>query len=133
MTDAETLEFCKRYLAALERNATGDELAQFYTPDAVQIELPNRLMPQGARRDLQAMQEAAERGKRGMSAQRFELLHAVVKGNEVVLEIQWTGALAVAFAGLPEGAEMRARFAVFLELRDGRIAAQRNYDCFDPW
>ena len=130
---SDILDFCKRYLAALERGATGDELAAFYTADAVQIELPNRLMPQGARRDLPAILEAAERGKRGMSAQRFELLHAMVSGNEVALEIQWTGALAVAFAGLPEGAEMRARFAVFMELREGRIAAQRNYDCFDPW
>jgi hypothetical protein len=24
-------------------------------------------------------------------------------------------------------------FAVFLEFRDGRIARQRNYDCFEPW
>jgi len=26
-----------------------------------------------------------------------------------------------------------ARFAIFLEIRDGKIAAQHNYDCFDPW
>ncbi len=130
---SDVLDFCKRYFAALERGATGDELAAFYTPDAVQLELPNRLMPQGARRDLAGLLEAAERGKRAMSAQRFEILHAVVQGDQVALEIQWTGMLAVAFAALPVGAEMRARFAVFLELRDGRIALQRNYDCFDPW
>ena len=26
-----------------------------------------------------------------------------------------------------------ARFAIFLDFRDGRIVRQRNYDCFDPW
>jgi hypothetical protein len=31
------------------------------------------------------------------------------------------------------GGEMRARFAIFLELRDGRIVRQGNYDCFDPF
>ena len=31
------------------------------------------------------------------------------------------------------GQTLRARFAIFLEFRDGRIARQRNYDCFDPW
>jgi ketosteroid isomerase-like protein len=31
------------------------------------------------------------------------------------------------------GGEMRAYFAVFFEFRDGKIVAQRNYDCFDPW
>jgi ketosteroid isomerase-like protein len=29
--------------------------------------------------------------------------------------------------------EMRARFAAFIEFRDGRIVRQRNYDCFEPW
>jgi len=28
---------------------------------------------------------------------------------------------------------MRARFAVFLDFRDGKITRQRNYDCFEPW
>jgi hypothetical protein len=28
---------------------------------------------------------------------------------------------------------MRARFAVFLDYRDGMIVQQRNYDCFEPW
>ena len=54
-------------------------------------------------------------------------------GNRVGLEVIWTGTRAVPVATLPAGAQMRARFAVFLEFRDGRIVAQRNYDCFDPW
>jgi hypothetical protein len=33
----------------------------------------------------------------------------------------------------PAGSVMRARFAQFFELRDGKIAKQRNYDCFYPW
>ncbi len=68
-----------------------------------------------------------------MSAQRYELLHAVTSGDDVALEVRWTGTLAVPVGGLPTDGEMRARFAVFLEFRDGRIRRQRNYDCFDPW
>lgn len=26
-----------------------------------------------------------------------------------------------------------ARFGVFMELRDGKILSQHNYDCFDPF
>ena len=40
---------------------------------------------------------------------------------------------AVPVGSLPAGGHMRARFAVFIELRDGKIASQRNYDCFDPY
>ena len=32
-----------------------------------------------------------------------------------------------------KGTTMRARFAIFFEFRNGQIARQRNYDCFDPW
>jgi hypothetical protein len=35
----------KEYLAAIERCATGDALAAFFTPDLVQREFPNRLIP----------------------------------------------------------------------------------------
>ncbi len=28
---------------------------------------------------------------------------------------------------------MKAFFAVFLGLREGKIISQRNYDCFEAW
>jgi ketosteroid isomerase-like protein len=127
------LERAKAYLAALEAGATGDALARFYADDVVQEELPNRLLPNGAKRDLAALLEGALRGQQGMRRQRFELVRAYEAGDTVVMEVIWTGTLAVAALNLPADGEMRARFAVFLEFRDGRIVRQRNYDCFDPW
>jgi hypothetical protein len=70
--DSDGLAFVRRYLAAVEAGATGDALAAFYTPDAVQEELPNRLLERGARRDLPAILDAAMRGQRVMARQRFE-------------------------------------------------------------
>lgn len=127
------LSLARRYLAALEGGATGEALAAFFTPDVVQEEFPNRLVPQGARRGLAELLAGAERGQGVMAAQSFELLDALVSGDRVALEVRWTGTLAIPLGPLQPGGEMRARFAVFLEVRDGRIAAQRNYDCFDPW
>ncbi|GAC1331781.1 MAG: hypothetical protein NVSMB22_23830 [Chloroflexota bacterium] len=121
------------YLTALEQGVTGNDLAAFFTDDVVQDEFPNRFVPGGARRDLPGILDAAVRGKHVMTAQRYELLHAVSSGNDVALEVQWTGTLAIAIGTLPAGSQMRARFAVFLEFRDGKIARQRNYDCFEPW
>lgn len=129
----DVLALAKDYLAALERGATGDELASFFTPDVQQEEFPNRLVPTGARRDLAALLDGAVRGQRVMSAQRFELLDALVEGQRVALEVQWSGTLAISLGSLAAGDQMRARFAVFLTFRDGKIARQHNYDCFDPW
>jgi ketosteroid isomerase-like protein len=127
------LDFIRRYLTAIEQGATGDALAAFYTPDAVQEEFPNRLMPNGARRDLAAILEGAVRGQKVLTAQTYEIVSAVESGDRVALELLWTGTLAVPIGSLPAGGQMRAHFAVFVDMREGRIASQRNYDCFDPF
>src|SRR5262245_1263215 len=130
---AGVLELTRRYFAALEGGATGEALASFYAPQVVQQEFPNRLLPHGARRDLAAILDAAERGQEVMASQRYELLCAMADGDRVAVEFLWSGTLSVPVGSLPAGAEMRGRFACFLEFRDGRIVAQRNYDCFEPW
>lgn len=130
---ADALELTRRYFAALEAGATGDALAAFYASGVVQEEFPNRFTPHGARRDLAAILDAAQRGQKLMASQRFEILHAVAEGDRVAVEFRWSGTLAIAVGSLLAGAEMRGRFACFLEFRDGRIVAQRNYDCFEPW
>lgn len=127
------LDTARLYLASLERGAAGEELARFFTDDAVQEEFPNRLSPDGVRRDLDAILDSAARGARILSAQRYRILGELTDGDRVALEVDWTGTLAIPLAGLPVGGVMRARFAVFLQFRDGRIARQRNYDCFIPW
>ncbi len=129
----DLLMLAQRYLEAIEQGATGDALAAFFTPDVVQEEFPNRLVPNGARRDLTALLEAATRGQQVLESQRYDIQHAVVAGNRVALEVIWTGTLAVPVGTIPKGGQMRAHFAVFMDFRDGKVAAQRNYDCFDPW
>ena len=133
LTEQANLDVARRYLAALERGVDETELAAFFAPDVVQEEFPNRLVPAGARRNLGDLIEAARRGKQVLSAQRFEVRGAVTDGDRVALEVLWTGTVAVALGSLPAGGTMRAHFAVFLDFRDGKIAGQRNNDCFEPW
>ena len=129
----DLLVLAKEYLSAIERGATGDELAAFFRPDVVQVEFPNRLLPHGATRDLAAILDGALRGQQVVRDQRFQVVNGIVAGRRVALEVTWSATLALTIGTLPAGGEMRARFAVFLEYRDGRIARQHNYDCFDPW
>jgi ketosteroid isomerase-like protein len=57
----------------------------------------------------------------------------VESGDEVAVELEWTGVLAVPVMNLPAGSEMKAFVAIFLTFRDGRIASQRNCDCYEPF
>lgn len=132
-TANDNIEMARRYLRAIEQGADFDVLAGFYTPDVVQREYPNQLVPAGAERGLAQLREAGERGQQAVASQRYEVRNAMASGDWVALEVTWTAVVKVPIGAIPAGGEMRANFAVFLQFRGGKIARQHNYDCFDPF
>ena len=82
--------------------------------------------------DLQAAYGQAQKLLR---SQRYEVRRIVESGDEVAVELEWTGVLAVPVAAmnLEAGHEMKAFVAMFLTIRDGKIVSQRNYDCYPPF
>src|SRR3954466_14314833 len=101
MTATDNITIARRYLEALESGADGKALAEFFTKDVVQEEFPNRLSPIGAHRDMSALLEAARQGKKVMRAQRYEIRNSIVDGDNVALEVFWSGLLAVPVDTLP--------------------------------
>lgn len=132
-SDAANLALVREYLSALERGEVGAALARFFTPDAVQVEFPNRLNPNGGRSDLATMLERSERGKALLQSQRYVVGSAIARDSVVAVEAEWSATLAVPVGTIPAGGSMRAHFAMFFEFVDGKIHRQRNYDCFEPW
>jgi ketosteroid isomerase-like protein len=135
MTNEETqnLAAVRAYFDAIHADVPGS-MGAFYADDVVQEEFPNRFLPDGAERGLAELEAAGERGRKVMASQTFEVLQMLARDDTVVVEANWTGTLkASAGEGLPAGTVMRARFAQFFELREGKIVRQRNYDCFYPW
>ncbi|AQZ60757.1 unnamed protein product [[Actinomadura] parvosata subsp. kistnae] len=122
------IDIAVRYHEAVSVGASAEP---YLHPDVVHHELPNLLFPDGVVRDLHGLRAAAERGARTISEQRFDVRNAVAFGDQVALEVTWTGTLAVPLGDLPAGHVLRAHIATFLEFRDGRIVAQRNYDCYE--
>ncbi|HKE17581.1 MAG TPA: nuclear transport factor 2 family protein [Kofleriaceae bacterium] len=125
------LDRARSMLRALETR-DGTALSH-YASDVVQREFPNRLVPDGATRDLAALRAGSEAGKRAVSEERYEVVSGIEQGEEVALEVIWTARLNVPIGNLAPGDTMRAHFGVFLTFRDGLITSQRNYDCFDPF
>jgi ketosteroid isomerase-like protein len=125
------LDRAKSMLRALETR-DGTALSH-YAEDVLQREFPNRLVPDGATRDLAALRAGSEAGKRAVSEERYEVVSSIEQGDEVALEVVWTARLNVPIGSLAPGDTMRAHFGVFLTFRDGLITSQRNYDCFDPF
>jgi ketosteroid isomerase-like protein len=133
ITATDNLAVARRYLEAIENGAEGGALAEFFTKDVVQEEFPNRLSPIGQHRNLQALLDSARKGKKIISHQKYDILNAIADGDNVALEVFWSGLLAIALEGLPANSQLRAHVSIFLQFRDGKICRQHNYDCFDPW
>jgi ketosteroid isomerase-like protein len=126
------IETARRYLAAVEGGATGDALAAFYNPRRRAGGLPNRFMPNGARRDLAAIRDAADRGQKAMVKQRYDVRSVLADGDRVVLEVLWVGTLAVPFGSTPAGARC-GRTSPCSSTSATQDRRQRNYDCFEPF
>jgi ketosteroid isomerase-like protein len=135
MTDMEAANVAavRQYLAAIESGTAGEVLEHLFSPDAMMIELPNKLNPNGREGNLETMRLRSEQGKKLLRHQSYTIVNAIAQGNRVAIEAKWSGVLAVPFGALEPGATIVAHFAVFFEFENGRIRLQKNYDCFEPW
>lgn len=133
MPHTENIQSARNFLAALERGAKGAELADFFTDDVLQVELPNRLLPHGKTSNLSEILAAAERGQGVVTNQRYKIWASMEEGDRVALELEWSGVVNVPLGTLSPGDTMRAHYALFITFRKGKIAGIRNYDCFEPF
>ena len=129
----DILAITKNYLKAIEEGKTADELAIYYCESVEQIEYPNRLLPNGAKRNLNDLKEASLKGKNVIINQHYDIQKSYVIGSTVILEIIWTATIAVPIEQTPSGGQMKAYFAQFIEFENGKIVRQRTYDCFEPF
>jgi ketosteroid isomerase-like protein len=110
------------YLRAIESNVA-DAVEPFLHPDVEVVEHPNKLNQSGARYDRVALRAAAERGAAIMASQHYDVRQLFVDGDHAAAQIRWTGTLR-------DGRTLRAEIVSIIELRDGKVWRQEQYDCF---
>ena len=121
---SSTRETVLAYLTAIEGHDL-DKVASLLHDDVVVTEHPNMLNPKGARYDKTALRAAGERGAAAMMSERYEVRTMTVEGDRAVAQIYWTGTLR-------DGRSMHAHICSVIELEDGRVRRQEQYDCFEP-
>ena len=126
----DILTLAKNYLKAIKAN---QDITLFFHPDAVQVELPNRLNPKGVVSYLDQIIERSYKGRKLLKVQNYEIENEVVMDDTVVLQIKWTGVVAVSIGRLGAGQTMKGYFAMFLRFKNGQIIKQTNYNCFDDF
>jgi ketosteroid isomerase-like protein len=118
-----------QYLQAVGSMGAPKTVADFFAPDVIFQEFPNRIAPQGRVSRFADLHTAYDRGRKILQSQRYDVQRIVEAGDEVAVELEWSGILAVQVMNLPAGSEMKAFVAMFLTFRGGKIVSQRNYDC----
>lgn len=128
--EAPAVDVALAFVRAIE---TGEDPSRFLAPGAIEEELPNRIFPNGAERNVEAMRAGVERGKQLFRRQIYVVERALGNERFAALELEWKGELAVPLGKLSAGATMRTRAAFFFEIEAGLIVRIRHYDCFDPF
>jgi ketosteroid isomerase-like protein len=132
---APNVVLAQEYLRAVESMGPPENVARFFSSEIEFHEFPNRIVPNGRVRRRADLQTAYGQAQKLLRSQRYEVRRIVESGDEVAVELEWTGVLAVPLAAmnLAAGHEMKAFVAMFLTFRDGQIVSQRNYDCYPPF
>jgi ketosteroid isomerase-like protein len=129
------VQLAREYLRAVESMGPPESVARFCADDMEFYEFPNRIVPHGRVRRRAELNAAYGQAQKLLRSQRYEVRRVVDNGEEVAVELEWTGILAlpIAATNLQAGHEMRAFVAMFLTFRNGKIVSQRNYDCYPPF
>ncbi len=128
--DQRNIATTHAYLAALDA-FDPDATAQHLTPDVIQTDFPNLFTPTRKDRGLQDILTGAREAGYFLNAQRTEVTAMLARGEEVAVEAIWTGVLKGEMGPLKAGDTLRIYMAFFFTFRDGKIAAQRTYNCVD--
>jgi hypothetical protein len=86
--------------------------------------------PRGSERDRGQVLASVEVGRQLLRDQHFEVVDHVADGDRVASRVVWTGTLAVEAPPFAAGSQLRADSSMHFMLRDGCIARQENFDCF---
>jgi ketosteroid isomerase-like protein len=133
MTSLSPTDVVRRLYAAIEAGRNGEQLREYFTPDAVTIERPNAITPRGRTSDLDGMLAASTAGAGLLAEQRYEVRHVVEADDLVIVRLSWTGVVAEDAGPFRAGQALSADIAQFVRVRDGRVAEIESYDCYQPF
>ncbi|WP_136707593.1 nuclear transport factor 2 family protein [Agromyces sp. H66] len=120
-------------MSAIERGERGPALAEYFDPDAEQVEYPSVMNPTGGSRGLKGVLDGAEVGARILASQAYEMHEFLEDGDAAAVRLTWRARTAADLPGLPAGSELTAHIAQFYEFHDGRVLRLRSYDCYEPF
>lgn len=117
-----TQDIVTAYLRAVESHDL-DAVARCLHDDIELVEHPNKISPKGHRMTKAEIRAAGERGAALLASERYDVRSMIVDGERCAVLSVWTGTLN-------DGRAMTAQICSIIELKDGLVWRQEQYDCF---
>ncbi len=122
----------RRLYADIEAGRAGEQLRPHFTPDAVTVERPNVLVPEGRTSDLEAFLAGSSAGADLLAEQRYDVTSIAEVDGLVVARLCWTAVVAADAGPFRAGQRLTAHIAQFVRFDGNRIAEIETYDCYEP-
>ena len=116
----------RAYLAAVEAIGPQETMADFCAPEMTFQEFPNRVAPLGCVRRGDQLRAAWEQGRKFMKSQAYRVQRVIESGDDMAVELEWTGILAIPVMNLPAGSEMKAGGHAYSSLPSTKINCNRK-------
>ena len=84
-------------------------------------------------RKLEEMKAGMKMGQKILKSQEFKIKKTFETADAVIVEVLWTGEIAVDASNLKKGQLLKADCCFVFEFKDGKIFRQRNYDCYEQF
>lgn len=128
------IELVKKYFYLVENFVTDHNAYEAILHPEIEItEFPNLLSGKIRRRALGAMKDGIELGRKMLAAQRFTIQHIFEPVPYLIVEVKWTGEMALDAGQLKKGQVLTAYICYIFEFKDGKISRHRNYDCYEAF
>ena len=112
---------------------TEQDLAALLHPEAVLVEHPNPVVPQGARRGVQETLAGFRAGRGLLSDQSFEIHELVAVGERAAVRARWEGIVGRDAGPFKAGTKLTAYVAAFITVQDGLVLEHETFDCYEPF
>jgi ketosteroid isomerase-like protein len=124
----------RRYFAVVaDLESSDDDLREVVAPDAIFVEQPNPISPNGHRRTADEVFGAFQSGKALLSDQTIVIHDVLVVGDRVAVRSTWRGTVGLDAGPLEKGTVLVAHMGGFITVRDGLVAEHETYDCYEPF
>lgn len=110
-----------------------ERISEYISESIIQTEYPNQLNKKGQVSDYSDTLRRLKAAKGIIYDQKYNVRNYMETEDQAVVESLWEGKIVADMGPFKKDQLLTANFCMFFTIENGKIVAQRNYDCFQEF